>query len=138
MPTNPICDKQIRAGAINLHYVQWGEQGQPVIFIHGLTANAFCFQAFADALAQDHRVIAYDLRGRGASDKPETGYSVPIHAADLARLIDALELERPVVVGHSLGAMIALYLAANYPEKLSKLVLIDAGGPLPEKQPAWL
>lgn len=138
MPTNPICDEQIRVGAINLHYVQWGEQGQPVIFIHGLTANAFCFQAFADTLAQDHRVIAYDLRGRGTSDKPESGYSVPTHAADLARLIDALELARPVVVGHSLGAMIALYLAANYPEKLSKLVLIDAGGPLPEKQPAWL
>ncbi len=138
MLTSPVHDEFVRVGEINLHYVQWGEQGPPVIFIHGLTANAFCFQAFADALASDYRIIAYDLRGRGTSDKPAMGYSVPIHAADLARLIDALGLDRPVIVGHSLGAMIALYFAANYPEKLSKLVLIDAGGPLPKEQPDWL
>lgn len=138
MLTSPVHDELVRVGEINLHYVQWGEQGPPAIFIHGLTANAFCFQAFADALASDHRIIAYDLRGRGASDKPTTGYSVPIHAADLAHLVDALGLDRPIIVGHSLGAMIALYFAANYPEKLSKLVLIDAGGPLPTEQPEWL
>ncbi len=87
-------------------------------------------------------MFAYDLRGRGDSDKPEEGYSVPLHAADLAELIDELGLQRPVIVGHSLGAMIALYFAAHYPEKLSKLVLIDAGAALPWKsigeQPAWL
>jgi pimeloyl-ACP methyl ester carboxylesterase len=62
--------------------------------------------------------------------------------SDLAALIDELGLERPVLIGHSLGAMIALYFAAHYPDKLSKLVLIDAGAPVPWKtaaeQPAWL
>jgi pimeloyl-ACP methyl ester carboxylesterase len=87
-------------------------------------------------------MIAYDLRGRGDSDKPEEGYSIPLHAEDLSELIDELGLERPILVGHSLGAMIALYFAAHYPDKLSKLVLVDAGAPLPwrtpEEQPAWL
>lgn len=142
MLTSPVRDEYIIAGDLTFHYMQWGEQGQPLVCIHGITANAWCFQAFADGLANDHRVFAYDLRGRGDSDKPESGYSVPIHAADLAAIIDELGLDRPVIVGHSLGAYIALYFAAHYPEKLSKLVLVDGGAPLPwgssENQPAWL
>lgn len=142
MLMNPARDEFIIAGDLTFHYVQWGEQGPPIIFVHGLSANAFCFQAFADDLACDHRVFAYDLRGRGGSDKPENRYSIPIHAADLAELIDELGLDRPVVVGHSLGGFVALYFAAHYPEKLSKLVLIDAGASPPwktiEEQPAWL
>jgi pimeloyl-ACP methyl ester carboxylesterase len=142
MPMSPARDEYVIAGDLTFHYVQWGERGSPIICVHGITANAFCFQALADELATEHRVIAYDLRGRGDSDKPESGYSIPIHAADLVELIDALELDRPVIIGHSLGAMIALHFAAHHPDKLSKLVLIDAGGHLPwntpEKQPAWL
>jgi len=142
MPMKPVRDDTIVAGDLTFHYVKWGEQGRPIVGIHGLTANAFSFQAWADGLATDYQFYAHDLRGRGDSDKPEHGYSVPIHAADLAHLIDAWELERPIVIGHSLGALIALYFAAHYPDKLSKLVLVDAGAPLPwhtpEEQPAWL
>lgn len=142
MPMSPVRDELVVAGEISLHCVQWGRQGTPIVCVHGLTANAFYFQALADDLARNHRVFAYDLRGRGDSTRPEHGYSVPIHAADLAQLIDAGGLQQPVVIGHSLGALIALYFAAHYPDKLSKLVLIDAGAPLPwktpEEQPAWL
>ncbi len=145
MPTSPVRDEYIIAGDLTFHYVQWGEHGErgaSLLCVHGITANAYTFQALADDLSRDHAVIAYDLRGRGDSDKPESGYSLAIHAADLAELIDAFELERPVIVGHSLGAMIGVYFAAHYPQKLSKLVLIDGGGYLPwrtiEEQPAWL
>ncbi|HZU70808.1 MAG TPA: alpha/beta hydrolase [Ktedonobacteraceae bacterium] len=142
MLTKPIHDEYIVAGDLTFHYVQWGEKGKPLICVHGITANAYCFQALADGLANDHQVFAYDLRGRGDSDKPESGYSISIHAADLAAIIDELGLDHPVIIGHSLGAFIALYFAAHYPGKLSKLVLIDAGAPLPwntvEEQPAWL
>jgi len=135
-------DDRISAGSLTFHYVQWGEHGQPIVCVHGITANAFCFQALADELARDHRVIAYDLRGRGDSDKPDHGYSIPIHAADLAEVMDALKLERPVLVGHSLGAFISLHFATHYPDKLSKLVLIDGGTPLawksPDERPGWL
>ena len=142
MLVKPARDEYIIAGDLTFHSLQWGEQGQPLVCIHGITANAYCFQAFADGLANDHRVFAYDLRGRGDSDKPESGYSVPVHAADLLAIIDELGLDRPVVIGHSLGAYIGLYFAAHYPEKLSKLVLVDGGAPLPwetsEDRPLWL
>ncbi|MDQ6643731.1 MAG: alpha/beta hydrolase [Chloroflexota bacterium] len=142
MPIKPVSDGFIVANDLTLHYVKWGDQGTPIVAIHGLTANASCFQAFADKLSGDHQLFAYDLRGRGDSDKPAKGYSVPIHAADLAGLLDALGLERPVLIGHSLGALIALYFSTHYPARLSKLVLVDAGAPLPwstpEEQPAWL
>ncbi len=142
MPTKPVRDEFLIADDVTLHWVQWGEQGQPIICIHGLTANAFFFQALADDLAKKYQVFAYDLRGRGDSDKPEDGYSIPIHAADLAALIDELGLNRPIIIGHSLGALVALYFAAHHPDKLSKLILLDAGTPLPwntpAEQPAWL
>jgi pimeloyl-ACP methyl ester carboxylesterase len=142
MPTSPVRDEYLIAGDLTFHYVQWGEQGPPLVCVHGITANAFCFQALADSLSPHYRVIAYDLRGRGDSDKPEEGYGIPAHAADLAEIVDALELDHPVIIGHSLGAMIGVYFAALYPEKLSRLVLLDGGGYLPWRsvadQPAWL
>ena len=142
MPTEPLRDELISTGDLNLHVVQWGDSGTPIVCVHGLTGNAFFYQALADALSPRHRVFAYDLRGRGDSDKPESGYGVPTHAADLAKLVNALGLERPAIMGHSLGAFISLYYAAHYPESISKLVLIDGGLPLPwstvEEQPAWL
>lgn len=142
MPMKPVHDEFLIANDVTLHWVQWGEQGPPIVCVHGITSNAFYFQALAENLARTHRVFAYDLRGRGDSDKPEEGYSNPIHMEDLAALIDELGLERPIVIGHSLGAMISLYFAAHHPDKLSKLVLLDAGTPLPwrtpAEQPAWL
>ncbi|GAC1425665.1 MAG: alpha/beta fold hydrolase [Ktedonobacteraceae bacterium] len=142
MPTKPVHNEFLIADDVTLHWVQWGEQGPPILCIHGITANAFFFQSLADGLATKYQVFAYDLRGRGDSDKPEVGYSVPIHATDLAALIDELGLERPIIIGHSLGALIALYFAAHFPDKLSKLVLLDAGTPFPwrtpAEQPAWL
>ncbi|WP_052889146.1 alpha/beta fold hydrolase [Thermogemmatispora carboxidivorans] len=144
MPTliEPVRDELVAAGELRLHVVQWGEAGPPVVCLHGLTANAFCFQALADALATDYRVLAYDLRGRGRSERPAQGYSVPIHATDLDRLLTVLGLERVALLGHSLGALIALFYAAWRPERVSRLILVDAGAPLPwrtpEEQPAWL
>jgi pimeloyl-ACP methyl ester carboxylesterase len=142
MLIEPLRDDTIKAGDLTFHYVKWGAKGRPIVAIHGLTANAYCFQPLADGLSAEYQLYAYDLRGRGDSDKPEQGYSTPIHASDLALLIEALGLERPILVGHSLGALVALYFAAQHPASLSKLVLIDAGTPVPwdtpQEQPAWL
>ena len=135
MPIQPVNDEFVIAGEMTLRYVQWGTEGAPVVCIHGLTANAFCFQALADALSPDHRVFAYDLRGRGDSDRPEDDYSIPTHANDLLELLDSLGLDNPVIVGHSLGASIALYFAAHYPERISKLVLLDGGALSGGKRP---
>ena len=70
MLMKPVRDEFVVAGDLTLHYVKWGEQGAPIVGIHGLTANAFCFQAVADKLAVDYQFYAYDLRGRRCRGAP--------------------------------------------------------------------
>jgi pimeloyl-ACP methyl ester carboxylesterase len=90
-----------------------------------MTANAYAFAGLAATLVLDHRIVAVDLRGRGGSDKPETGYNVGQHVDDVDRLLRALKLERVAVVGWSLGGKIALALAARRGDAVDRLVLID-------------
>ena len=76
-------------------------------------------------------MIAPDLRGRGMSSKPTHGYGVAFHAADLLTLLDSLRIDKAVIVGHSLGGAIGLYLAALFPERVEKFILVDVGFRLP-------
>jgi pimeloyl-ACP methyl ester carboxylesterase len=77
-------------------------------------------------LNKGRRVLTLDLRGRGLSDKPDTGYGMADHAADVVGLLDALGLDQVVLGGHYFGGLLALCMAAKYPERFSKLVIIDA------------
>jgi pimeloyl-ACP methyl ester carboxylesterase len=77
-----------------------------------------------------------DLRGRGLSDKPATGYSVDIHARDILGLLDHLGLKQVALMGHSLGAFISLVFAARNPERVDHLILVDGGGKLSTEQTA--
>ncbi|MGH2486750.1 MAG: alpha/beta fold hydrolase [Ktedonobacterales bacterium] len=126
----------VMVNGVKLRYVTWGSPSQPdrtIIAIHGITANSQAFLALGPALAtQGWHVIAPDLRGRGLSDKPAHGYGVPFHANDLLSLCDALGLGVTHLVGHSLGAYIAVYLGALYPRRIVKMVLVDGGGKIPE------
>lgn len=120
---------------VTLHYQTWGAPNteRVVLLVHGLTASHKAWARLGPHLAaQGHYVIAPDLRGRGLSDKPARGYGVSIHAADLVALLDALGLDSADIVGHSLGAVIAMYLATVHPARARKLVLVDAGGKIPE------
>lgn len=123
-------------GSLSLHYASWGQRTTPeraVVLIHGLTASSREFANLGPALAaQGWYVLAPDLRGRGRSSKPAHGYGIPFHANDALCLCDHLGLERVHVIGHSLGAVIGMYLAALYPERVGRLVMIDAGGVIPE------
>lgn len=123
-------------GSLTLHFATWGEptpDQPPVLMVHGLTVSHMEFAELGPALAAaGHYVIAPDLRGRGQSDKPAHGYSISIHAHDLLTLCDALGARTFNYVGHSLGAIIGLYLGALYPQRVGKLVLIDAGGKIPD------
>lgn len=129
-------EQNLGIGGLSLHFATWGERTTPeraVLLIHGLTSSSRAFAQIGPALAaRGWYAIAPDLRGRGLSDKPRYGYGVPVHAADLLTLCDALGLESVAVVGHSLGALIGLFLAAFSPQRVSKLVLIDAGGKIPD------
>jgi pimeloyl-ACP methyl ester carboxylesterase len=118
---------------LRVHYQQVGE-GPDVVMVHGITGNlAVWHLQLVPALAGRHRILTYDLRGHGLTSTPPTGYSLDDMAEDLRQLLDVLELERPVVVGHSYGADIALYLAANHPDRVARVVAIEAALPAMEQ-----
>jgi pimeloyl-ACP methyl ester carboxylesterase len=118
---------RVAADGVSLAVHEWPGTGPAIVCIHGLTANHVCWRSMADILAPRHRFIGYDLRGRGDSDKPPAGYSLDQHGRDLLALLRQFGLKKAVLMGHSLGAHIALKFAAAHPERVSKLVLVDGG-----------
>lgn len=100
--------------------------GSPVLFIHGWGCNREIFQAQIDVLSTIYRVVAIDLRGHGDSDAPHQKYTMGMFADDVAWLCMQLDLHKPVIVGHGMGGIIALELAARYPNIPHGIVLIDS------------
>jgi pimeloyl-ACP methyl ester carboxylesterase len=116
------------ANELNFAYDDSGNGQHILLLLHGLTANKHTFDGLLRAgLAKNNRVIRIDLRGRGFSDKPSTGYHMRDHANDLIGLIQQFDLQQVTLVGHSFGGLIAVYLAAHAPQYVSKLVLLDVG-----------
>ena len=126
----------IAVNGITLRAVTWGTFTTPeraALLVHGITANHLNFAELGLHLAaRGWYAIVPDLRGRGASAKPPHGYGIPYHAADLLALCDHFGLDRMNIVGHSLGGLIGLFLAAIHPARVAKLVVIDVGGRLPD------
>ena len=124
--------KALLRSGLRLHYQQIGT-GPDVVMVHGITGNLAVWHLhIVPALADRFRITTYDLRGHGYSDTPATGYSPDAMAADLLELLDALEIERPVVIGHSYGADIALYHAARDPDRVREVIAIEAALPAME------
>jgi pimeloyl-ACP methyl ester carboxylesterase len=114
-------------GELNVHYIDVPNDRPPLVLLHGLSANAHCFSGLiAAGLGESFRIVAPDLRGRGKTDKPAVGYSIPDHVRDVLDLLDLLGLERVVLAGHSFGGYVAIYIAAKHPERVEKLIIIDA------------
>ena len=125
--------KVVLPNGLKVHYQQVG-QGPDVVLVHGITGNLAVWHLhLVQALADRYRLLTYDLRGHGLSSAPAHGYSADDMAEDLRLLLDALEIERPVVVGHSFGADVALYLAAREPGRVSRVVAIEAALPAMEQ-----
>jgi pimeloyl-ACP methyl ester carboxylesterase len=133
-------EDNVFANGVNLHYhratppVKKSLLGRSrptltVILLHGVTDNGMCWIRVANALYKDYDVIMPDSRGHGLSDAPETGYGVDDRAADVAGLIDQLNLDRPVLFGHSMGAETAIGTAALFPEKIRGVILEDPPWP---------
>src|SRR5262249_37931470 len=117
----------VRANGIRLHYHRTGGDKPPLVLAHGATDSGLCWTRVTRALETDYDVIMPDARGHGSSEAPATGYSSADHAADLAGLIRALELSRPAVGGHSMGAGATLRLIADEPDLVSCAILEDPG-----------
>lgn len=98
----------------------------PFLFVHAWGADHSHFAPQLSYFGGEHRVIAVDLRGHGQSGKPRQTYSMEAFADDLAWLCDELRIDHPVVVGHSMGGVVALVLAANFPQLPRAIVALDA------------
>lgn len=122
--------KRAKGDRIEIQLALWEGEGDPIFCIHGLTANCRCWDSLASALAADYTLLAMDLRGRGLSNKPDTGYSVEQHVLDVRCVLEDLGLTQVHLMGHSLGAYVSLAFAARYPDQVRKLILVDAGGHL--------
>src|SRR5215213_1397997 len=122
-------------GEVELAICRAGRGPDPVVCLHGITAQHRAFNAAARYLEPSHGLVGVDLRGRGDSDKPESGYSLEAHAADVVRVLDHLGLESAVLAGHSMGGFVALKTALMFPERVRALVLLDGGWPRVESPP---
>lgn len=100
-----------------------------IILLHGVTDNGLCWTRVADVLCKDYDLILPDSRGHGLSDAPEMGYGVDDRTADVVGLIEALKLNRPVLLGHSMGAETAMGVAALFPDLLRGVILEDPPWP---------
>jgi pimeloyl-ACP methyl ester carboxylesterase len=128
--------KKGKGDGVEVNLAVWEGKGSDILCVHGLTANCRCWDGIASALSPRHRVWAMDLRGRGFSDKPSSGYSIDHHCRDIRALLSDLGIERVALLGHSLGAYISLAYAAGHPEQVDRLVLIDGGAKLSPGQAA--
>lgn len=121
--------KETVPGEVELAIWRSGEDPDPVVCLHGITAQHRAFSPVARTLGPSRPLVGVDLRGRGDSAKPPSGYGLDAHAEDAIRVLDHLGLERAVIAGHSMGAYVCLKVALSYPDRVRALVLLDGGWP---------
>ena len=118
--------RYVEVNGLRLHYREWSEQGSPLIFLHGVTSRCETWDLIAPRFASDYRVLAFDLRGHGLSDKPDAGYEWERHyAADTVEFIRGNLSEPTIVVGHSLGAVVAAPVAVAAGPAVRAIVMED-------------
>jgi len=120
-----IQDRFVTVNHVRLHYLAAGK-GKPVLLLHGYAQNSRMWRPLIVELAKSNTVIAPDLRGFGQSSKPVGGYDKKTMAQDVHALANSLGLNRPIVVGHDIGLMVAYAYAAQYPTEVERIVLMDA------------
>src|ERR1700731_4172603 len=114
-------------------FVRWGGTGAVVVLIHGYAENSDSWSPLASDLMKDHTVVVPDLRGIGRSSKPTGGYDKKTQAKDIRAVVTALGFDKTFVVAHDIGNMVAYAYAAMYPDKVERLVVMDA--PIPGIEP---
>lgn len=126
------------ANGIRLSYVELGNpKGRPLILLHGFTDTSRTWSLIAPYLS-DYRLLIPDQRGHGAADSPPCCYSSHVYADDARQFMDALGIKRAAIIGHSMGSMTAITMAAEYPGRLSEIVLIGSTALVPVDRGSWL
>lgn len=129
-----VLDVPVEGGSLRVGI--WGARGPVVFACHGITANHISFQALADELVGELRLIAPDLRGRGRSNAIAGPWGMHAHAADVIAVLDHLQLSRAdLLLGHSMGGFVAAVAAAEYPQRIGPVLMVDGGLPLMKLPP---
>ena len=126
-------DKFIAINGLQLHYVEWGSPVNPsLVLLHGFQSNAHTWDTFSQAMADTYHVLALDQRGHGdTSWAPDGNYAPESSVSDIDGFITALRLAPTVVIGHSMGGRHAAMVAADYPDKVRKVVIVDTAAEFP-------
>ncbi len=125
--------KSATRDGVTLRYLEAGSGDPPLLFVHGWTCNHTHWRDQVSHFAKDHRVVAVDLRGHGQSDAPDQDYAIEGFVDDVAWFIRELGLQKPVIIGHSMGGVIAMNLARRHPDLVRAIVMVDSPiTPLPE------
>ncbi|MCY1142876.1 alpha/beta hydrolase [Actinoplanes sp. Pm04-4] len=123
--TDVFASRRVELDGLGLHVVTGGE-GPPLLLVGGWPQTWYAWREVMPALARRHTVVAVDSRGAGLSDKPDEGYDAGTLAADLVALMAALGHDRFDVVGHDIGTWTAYALAADHPERVGRLAVVEA------------
>jgi pimeloyl-ACP methyl ester carboxylesterase len=123
----------VTRGGTELVYWMWPGAGPPTLLLHGIGNYGRYWDLFAEAVGGRLKLVAPDARGHGESGRPADGYGPADFTADAIAVLDAVDIDRAVVVGHSMGGLHSINLAARHPERVRALVIVDASPePLPE------
>ena len=117
-----------------LHYYRTGGEKPPLLLVHGITDDGLCWTPLAKDLEADYDIIMLDLRGHGKSDAPDDGYDFVTISGEVADFLNGLSLEKPIVMGHSIGAITALSVGAYYPD-LPRAIVLEDPPPFWDKNP---
>jgi pimeloyl-ACP methyl ester carboxylesterase len=126
--TDTFTSRYVDTGQLRLHAVIGGD-GPPLLLVHGWPENRYAWRLLMPALARDFQVIAVDQRGIGLTGKPQDGCDTGTLAGDLVGVMDALGHQRFAVVGHDTGLIISYALAADHPDRVDRLALVEVPGP---------
>jgi pimeloyl-ACP methyl ester carboxylesterase len=116
----------ITVNTVKLHYLDWGGNGDTLLFLHGMGDTAHVYDELAPKFTKQSRVLALTRRGHGQSENPETGYDTATLVEDIRQFLDALKIERVVLAGHSFAGDELTRFAAVHPDRVIKLIYFDA------------
>lgn len=117
---------ELQRNGVTLAYDDTGSGDPPLVFLHPWSGDRSFFALQVEHFAPQHRCVALDLRGHGASDSPPDGYSMAELADDVAWSLAELGVPAAVVIGHSMGGIVAVHLAADHPERVAAVVVLDS------------
>ena len=130
MPAVSITDNwtshYISANGIRHHYLEWGDgSNPPLLMLHATGLCAWPWKPIARRLAEDYRVLAFDQRGHGDTDRSDKGYKFEYAGEDLAAIVDAMNLEAPRIIGHSSGGLAAIIASNILPGRFGRVALVE-------------